>query len=105
MLTAAVTKRLSSHAHPVTDAPLGDVTVPVLLVHHKRDGCVVTPYEAMPELLAALRASRKAELIGVEGGDRGSVPPCGGGHHQFLGIEEAVTQAIADWIRQNPPVK
>jgi pimeloyl-ACP methyl ester carboxylesterase len=97
-----VTKRLSAQAHPVTDAPLGDVTMPVLLLHHREDGCVVTPFAAMHELLAAFRSAAKAELIPVEGGERGSGPPCGGGHHQFLGIEEAVTQTIAEWIRRNP---
>ncbi len=102
VLTAAVTKRLSSQAHPVTDAPIGEITVPVLLVHHQKDGCVVTPYEAIPDLLAAFKSSRKAELIGVEGGNRGQGTPCGGGHHQFLGIEDAVTQAIAAWIARNP---
>lgn len=105
VLTAAVTQRPVAHAHPVTDAPLDQVTVPVLLVHHKHDGCSVTPYAAMPSLLAALKASKKAELVSVEGGDKGSGTPCGGGHHQFLGIETAVTQAIADWIKLNPPAK
>lgn len=105
VLTAAVTKRPLSQAHPVTDAPLGEVTVPVLLVHHKEDGCQVTPYAAMPDLLAALKSARKAELIGVEGGDRGSGTPCGGGHHQFLGIEAEVTKSISDWIKLNPPGK
>lgn len=105
VLTAAVTQRPVVQAHPVTDAPLDQVTVPVLLVHHKNDGCQVTPYAAMPNLLAALKSSKKAELISVEGGSRGSGTPCGGGHHQFLGIESAVTQSIAEWIRLNPPGK
>lgn len=105
VLSAAVTKRPVSQAHPVTDAPLGEVTVPVLLVHHKEDGCQVTPYAAMPDLLAALKSAKKAELIGVEGGSRGSGTPCGGGHHQFLGIEADVTKSISDWIRLNPPGK
>ncbi|MBM3391616.1 MAG: alpha/beta hydrolase [Betaproteobacteria bacterium] len=103
VLTAAVTRPLSAQAHLVTDAPLGEVRVPALLVHHRSDGCAVTPYDAMPALLAALKASRKAELITVDGGERGSGTPCGGGHHQFLGIEEPVTQAIAEWIRRHPP--
>ncbi|MBK6631908.1 MAG: alpha/beta hydrolase [Betaproteobacteria bacterium] len=105
VLTASVTQRPVVQAHPVTDAPLDQVTVPVLLVHHKNDGCQVTPYAAMPDLLAALKSSRKTELIGVEGGSRGSGTPCGGGHHQFLGIESAVTQSIVEWIRLNPPGK
>jgi pimeloyl-ACP methyl ester carboxylesterase len=105
VLTASATKPLSSQAHLVTDAPLGEVTVPVLLVHHKEDGCVVTPYAAMPDLLAALKSARKTELVSVEGGSRGSGPPCGGGHHQFLGIEAEVTKSISDWIKLNPPGK
>ena len=105
VLTAAVTKRPVSQAHPVTDAPLGEVTVPVLLVHHKEDGCMVTPYAAMPDLLAALKSARKTELIGVEGGSPGSGTPCGGGHHQFLGIEAEVTKSISDWIKLNPSGK
>lgn len=105
VLTAAVTKRLSSQAHPVTDAPLDAVKVPALLVHHREDGCVVTPYAAMPAVLAALKASPRTELIAVDGGGPGSGTPCGGGHHQFLGIEAAVTQTIAEWIRRNPPGK
>lgn len=105
VLTAAVTRRPVSQAHPVTDALLGEVTVPVLLVHHKEDGCMVTPYAAMPDLLAALKSARKAELIGVEGGSPGSGTPCGGGHHQFLGIEDVVTQSIAEWIKRIPPGK
>ena len=59
----------------------------------------------MPDLLAALKSSRKKELISVEGGSRGSGTPCGGGHHQFLGIETAVTNSIVEWIRLNPPGK
>lgn len=105
VLTAAVTRPLSSQAHLVTEAPLGEVRVPTLLVHHKNDGCVVTPYAAMPDLLAALKSAPKTELVTVEGGSPGSGTPCGGGHHQFLGIEDAVTQTIADWIRRNPTGK
>lgn len=79
--------------------------MPVLLLHHKRDGCVVTPYEAMPEVLAALKAARVTEFIGVEGGEQGQVSPCSGGYHQFLGIEESVTRTIAEWIGRNAPRK
>jgi len=105
VLTAAVTRALSSQAHPVTDAALGEVGVPTLLVHHRNDGCVVTPYEGMPDVLAALKSARPVELVSVDGGERGSGPPCGGGHHQFLGIEETVTKAIAEWMRAHPPAK
>lgn len=102
VLTSSVTKSFAAAAHRVTLAPLGEVKVPVLLVHHKRDGCMVTPYDAMPALMSALSAAPKVELITVEGGyPNGN--PCHTGHHQFLGIEAAVTQDIADWIKRYPP--
>jgi dienelactone hydrolase len=102
VLTSSVTKAgVSSHAaHVVSRAPLAEVTLPVLLVHHKTDGCYVTPYEAMPALKAALSASPKVELISPEGGSPGR-NPCQSGYHQFLGIETEVTKDIADWIKAN----
>ncbi|WP_217349818.1 alpha/beta hydrolase [Polaromonas sp. A23] len=101
VLTSSVTKAgVSRAAHVVSLAPLAEVTLPVLLVHHKTDGCYVTPYDAMPALKAALSASPKVELISPEGGSSGG-NPCHGGYHQFRGIETAVTKDIADWIKAN----
>ena len=99
VLTSTVTKTPAAAAHSVKLAPLGEVKVPVLLVHHKHDGCRVTPYEAMPELVAALKSAKKVELIPVEGGSS-TGNPCYTGYHQFLGIEAAVTKDIADWIKR-----
>ncbi|MDP3310237.1 MAG: alpha/beta hydrolase, partial [Polaromonas sp.] len=55
VLTSTVTRegRTRGLAHVVSEAPLQDVKVPVLLVHHKDDACYVTPYDAMPGLMAA----------------------------------------------------
>ncbi|MCF8178243.1 MAG: hypothetical protein K9J74_07015 [Sulfuritalea sp.] len=102
VLTSSVTKAPVAAAHSVKLAPLGDVKVPVLLVHHKQDDCWVTPYAAMSDLIAALKSAKKVQLITEEGGD-GEGNPCHTGHHQFLGIEAAVTQDIADWIKRNQP--
>jgi hypothetical protein len=100
VLTASVTKASSSAAaHPVTAAPLHEVAVPVLLVHHKRDGCMVTPFDAMPGLVAALTSAKTVALLPMDGGSPGG-NPCYGGYHQFLGIEAAVTKDIADWIKR-----
>jgi hypothetical protein len=101
VLTSTVTRPGATRglAHVVSLAPLNEVKVPVLLVHHKKDGCSVTPYDAMPELMAALSSSPKVELISQEGG-WASGNPCHTGHHQYLGIEAAVTKYIADWIKR-----
>lgn len=98
VLTSTVTRKLRSALHVVTAAPLAEVKVPVLLVHHKQDNCDATPYGDMPELTARFTAAKKVELISEEGGiEQGN--PCYTGHHQFLGIEAAVTKDIADWIK------
>lgn len=101
VLTSTVTKvgLSSGMAHPVTLVPLEEIAVPVLLVHHKKDRCYVTPFEAMPGISAALKSAAKVELLSVEGGSS-TGNPCHTGHHQFLGIEAGVTQDIADWIKR-----
>ncbi len=103
VLTSTVTRegRTRGLAHVVSEAPLQDVKVPVLLVHHKDDACYVTPYGAMPGLTAALSASPKVALITAQGGSNNG-NPCHGGHHQFQGIEAAVAKDIADWVKAAP---
>lgn len=79
-------------AHIVTRANLSDVKVPALLVHHKFDGCYVTPFSGMAGLQTSLSGSPKVELLAIEGGsNQGN--PCHTGHHQFLGQEDAVLAA------------
>ncbi len=100
VLTSTVTKEglTKGLAHSVTPALLQEVKLPVLLVHHKNDGCYVTPYDAMPGLITALSLAQKVELITEDGGSS-SGNPCHTGYHQFLGIEERVTNDIAHWIK------
>lgn len=99
VLTASTTKHFSADTHLVTSAKLDEITLPTLFVHHKNDGCFVTPYSAIPSVMASMKKSKKTEFITVEGGtNQGN--PCHTGYHQFLGIEAAVTQRIADWIKQ-----
>jgi pimeloyl-ACP methyl ester carboxylesterase len=104
VLTSTVTKEglTRGMAHSVTTAPLHEVVVPVLLVHHKNDGCYVTPYDAMPALVAAFSSAKKVELITEEGGSSAG-NACHTGHHQFLGIEERVTTGIARWMKHAQP--
>lgn len=99
VLTSSTTRQPVSAAHPVTLARLDEITQPVLFVHHKDDDCLVTPYEAIPGVMATMKRAKQVELITVEGGDRQG-NPCPTGHHQFLGIESAVTKKIADWIKR-----
>lgn len=104
VLMSALTQegRNRQAAHVVTQTSLQDIRVPVLLVHHRNDGCYVTPFSGMPGLQAALTGAPKMDLLAIEGGS-GEGNPCHTGHHQFLGQEEAVTEATGAAMRRLAP--
>jgi pimeloyl-ACP methyl ester carboxylesterase len=104
VLMSALTQegRNRQAAHVVTQAALQDIRVPVLLVHHRNDGCYVTPFSGMPGLQAALTGAPKVELLAIEGGN-GEGNACHTGHHQFLAQEDAVTEATGDTMRRLIP--
>jgi hypothetical protein len=85
-------------AHVFTDADLSKTKVPVLIVHHKNDTCKHTPYEPMPGYVKAFENSPKVDFVTIEGGQDHS-DSCNRGYHQYLGIEQVVTNQIADWIK------
>lgn len=95
VLTSSTTRKPVAAAHPVTDAALDRINVPTLFVHHRDDQCVVTPYSAIPGVMASMLNAKKIDLITVEGGFLGN-NACHGGYHQFLGIENEVTQKIVN---------
>lgn len=103
VLTSSVSVKPSSSliarfAHPFTDADLTRVKVPVLIVHHKKDLCKYSPFEPMPSYVAAFTSSPRVDFLAIEGGEDHS-DSCNRGHHQFLGIEQDVTNRIAAWIK------
>ena len=83
---------------PVPDMDLDKISVPVLVVHHKRDGCKHCAYTAIPGLMDKLSTAPRKELLTFDGGqDRGD--PCEAfAHHGFNGIEKDVVVKIAQWI-------
>ena len=106
VLTSAVSvePRISGQrfAHPYWAAKLDQIEVPVLIVHHKNDGCDVTPFEPMQKSLPSFPKATKIEFIAVDGGyAKGN--PCADGFHQFAGIEAETTKQIADWMKANKP--
>jgi len=82
----------------VLDMPLERLTIPVLVVHHKSDGCVHCFYSMTKALMDKLVASRKKYLMTFDGGiNQGD--PCGAfAHHGFNGLDNDVVNGIVDWI-------
>ena len=54
VLTSTITKESRVVTETVNSVRLKDIRVPTLVVHHKRDGCVVTPYEEAVALMKHL---------------------------------------------------
>lgn len=76
--------------------PLKGARVPVLLVHHRRDGCRSSAYGA------AQRLSRElgVPLITVDGGSPPVTGPCEpGSPHGYWGREAETVEMILRWIR------
>ncbi len=86
-------------SRPVPKMPLESISVPVLVVHHERDGCKHCLYKDIPQLMKELEGIPRKELISVAGGeDRGD--PCEPfAYHGFNGIERTVVAKIAEWIK------
>lgn len=99
VLTASVTRRSSGARVSVRDVDLDDIRVPTLVVHHENDRCVVTPVDEARMLPRLLKRAPKTEFMAFQGG-AGIGDPCEGfSAHGFMGLDEAVVQTIADWIK------
>ena len=73
------------------------VKSPLLLAHHRNDGCSQTPYHA------AQRLADRFPLISVSGGKPAVSGPCEAlSEHGFLGREAETVEAIVNWMLKKP---
>jgi len=88
-----------SYSRHLMRLPLENTTYPVLLVHHRDDGCRVTPFAEASKLKEKFPRSPQVTFVPLEGGSPSQSDPCEAlSAHGFLGIEEKVVQVIGDWI-------
>jgi len=81
----------------LSDFDLADIKAPVLLVHHREDGCVTCPYDE------ASRRAGKIPLISVSGGRPPESDPCEAmSAHGYLGKEGVTVDAISNWMEKKP---
>jgi hypothetical protein len=80
--------------------PLGTITLPTLIAHHRDDECNATPFREAMELVRKLSSSPKVNFVEVRGGlPPRSTDPCQALHyHGFYGVEEPVVQVLTDWL-------
>jgi dienelactone hydrolase len=96
VLTSTILK--TDKGIPVTNMNLKRIGVPVLVAHHRQDGCEYSPYAEVARLMNKLSASPKKELLTFDGGDTRNSPCEALTYHGFFGIEREVVTKIAQWI-------
>ncbi|SFC05184.1 hypothetical protein SAMN05216344_1084 [Polaromonas sp. OV174] len=83
---------------PVPAMPLGQLKIPVLVVHHEQDGCKLCPFSELSGLMDKLSAASRKQLISFSGGQNRGDPCEAFAYHGFNGLEaEAVTKMV-DWM-------
>lgn len=107
ILTSTITrskpnwKIAKSHPNAVASMALPQVTVPTLILSHRKDGCDITPAADAPKLSARLTKARKVETILLDGGDPPLSEPCEAkSQHGYLGIEGKAVETIAGFIKK-----
>lgn len=88
--------KMPSSGPGLSKIDLSSLKIPMLLVHHAKDACPVSPIsDFLPILLP------KIVVDGIANNDK--VAPCGpGSNHWFTGKENAVGQEIINWISGKP---
>jgi alpha/beta superfamily hydrolase len=83
---------------PVPTLPLGDLRMPVLVVHHREDQCRHSSIADLPVLMASLGTQAEREVVTFTGGTTTGDPCEADAHHGFAGQDAEVVSAIADFI-------
>lgn len=97
VLTSSVVSWRKSGAVP--RQALARIQVPVLVVHHRHDACVVCNPAEVPAIVEGLSASSRKALLWMDGGEPRDGDTCGPWHHHgYAGIEDETVAAIARWI-------
>jgi hypothetical protein len=80
---------------------LAHIRGPMLLIHHIEDNCGFSLPEFVPQMVSALSAARKPDVVGLKGGVQSSGNPCyPNGLNNFNGMEREVSDVIASWVKQ-----
>ncbi len=92
ILTTTVTNR-DKQGSGLSTFNFASIGIPVLLVHHRDDGCPMSPY------YNAERLSKSFPLISVSGGDPPQSGPCDPqSPHGYFGKDAPVAQAMKSWM-------
>jgi pimeloyl-ACP methyl ester carboxylesterase len=100
VLTSTITD--SARFTTVPNMALGEIRMPVLVMHHEKDACLSCPARLVPPMMERLANAPVKKLMMVDGGSGARGDPCEPMHwHGFVGREKEAVAAITAWIR-NP---
>jgi dienelactone hydrolase len=85
-------------SRPVPNMALDRIAVPVLVAHHRSDGCNHCLIADMPRLTDKLAHVKKTELLIFEGGGNVGDPCEARAYHGFNGLDADVVGKIAAWM-------
>lgn len=97
VLTSSI---LSGGGRPVPDIAIGQLKIPVLVVHHEQDGCKHCSYTEVPRLMDKLSSVTRKALITFTGGNNKGDPCDAWAYHGYNGLEDEVVGGITAWINE-----
>ena len=83
---------------PVSGMPVERIGVPVLVVHHKNDGCIASPYAQAPSLADRMTGAPRKALVAFEGGKDVGDACEAFAYHGYNGIEPQVVDAVVAFM-------
>jgi hypothetical protein len=102
VLTSSITAYKLKGAVPTQS--LGDVRVPVLVLHHEKDACPSCAPHEVRLILSGLTQAPVKKLIWARDGEGVRGDPCEAFHwHGYVGMEPQAVQWITQWIRHPEP--
>lgn len=99
VLTASVTNKAIG---AINTQSIGDLKMPVLVVHHKNDACKICVPSEASRITSDLKSSPIKKFVMIEGGSDPQGNPCEAKHwHGFINYEKETVKIITNWIK-NP---
>lgn len=102
VLTSSIVSFRKTGAVPTQD--LEKIRIPVLVLHHEKDGCNICAPHEVPAIVKGLKNAPVKKQFLVSGGDNPTGDPCEALHyHGFIGMEKPAVDLITAWIKNPSP--
>lgn len=86
------------NGRPVPAMALGNLRIPVLVVHHEQDGCGHCAFHNVPALMEKLDHVPRKQLLSFQGGENHGDACQALAYHGFNGLEREVVAQTAAWM-------